>query len=107
MTLREIQNLKGAGVLFANGRPVATVVYEIRVMREFQQARRQQLDDAKDYISGQVWASDPEDLSDLIGRALILELAKADGRAWECRLDANRQLRNAGRRGLQPAADLL
>ncbi len=107
MTLREIENLNSVGALFTDGRQVARVAYEIRVMREFQQARRQQLDDADNYISGQVLASDPNDLSDLVGRGLILKLAEDDGRAWECRLDANRQLRNAGLRGLRPAAELL
>ncbi len=108
MTLRDIENLNDVGALFtSDGCRVATVVYEIRVMREFQQARGQQLDDADNYISGQVLASDPNDLSDLVGRVLILKLAKDDGRAWDCRLDANRQLRNADPRGLRPAAELL
>ncbi len=107
MTLREIENLRGVGALFTDGHRVARVVYEIRVMREFQQARGQQLDDAENYISGQVLESDPNDLSDLVGRALILKLAEDDGRAWECRLDANHQLGNADPRGLRPAAELL
>lgn len=107
MTLREIVNLKGAGALFADGRRVARVVYEIRVMREFQQARGQQLDDAENYITGQVLASNPEDLSDLVGCALVLKLAEDDGRAWECRLGADHQLQNAGLRGLRPATELL
>ena len=104
MTLKEI-NPKGVGALFTGGRRVARVVYEIRVMREFQQARGQQLDDAESYISGQVLASDPNDLSDLVGRALILKLAEDDGRTWECRLDANHQLQNADLRGLRRAAE--
>ncbi len=105
MTLRNIENPKGVGALFTDGLRVATVVYEIRVMREFQQASGQQLDDAENYTSGQVLASDPNDLSDLVGRALILKLAEDDGRTWECCLDANHQLRNAGLRGLRPAAE--
>jgi hypothetical protein len=107
MTLRNIENPKGVGALFTDGRRVARVVYEIQVIREFQQARGQQLDDAENYISGQVLASDPDDLSDLVGRALILKLTEDDGRAWECRLGANHQLQNAGLRGLRPAAELL
>jgi hypothetical protein len=107
MTLREIEKLKGVGALFADSRRVATVVYEIQVMRDIQQARGQQLDDADNYINGQVLERDPDDLSDLFGRALILKLAEDDGRTWECRLGANHQLRNAGIRGLRPAAELL
>lgn len=107
MTLRNIENPKGVGALFTDGRRVAKVAYEIRVMREFQQAHGHQLDDAENYICGQVLESDPNDLSDLVGRALILKLAEDDGRIWECRLDSNHQLRNAGRRGLRPAAELL
>jgi hypothetical protein len=105
--LRNIENPKGAGTLFAESRRVATVVYEIRVMREFRQASGQQVDDAENYISGEVLASNPEDLSGFVGRVLILKLAEDDGRAWECHLEPNRQLRNPGLRGLWPAAELL
>jgi uncharacterized protein YaeQ len=107
MTLREIENLMGVGALFTDGRRVATIVYEIRVLREFQQARGQQLDDAENYIIGDVLKSDPNDLSHLVDRALILKLTEDDGRAWECRLAADHQLRNTGLRGLRAAAELL
>ncbi len=107
MTLREISNLTGVGTLLADGRRMATVVYEIRIMREFQQARGQQLDDAEDYIVGQVLTSDPKDLSGLMGRALILKLAEHDGRAWKCRLGADDQLQSADVQGLRSARELI